>query len=279
MNGPIHEMILVTLAAQAGLDGDDSAMARLWPDHPALQYTQLVNFAEPADAERELVLAQDPPEWLQLLRANGVTSVKVAHGVQTDGPMDRMTSGFVGGGRRWLIHTSSGDSHDSWLPRLALDHEERQRMIKMRDRNAKIWRSSYLRQDEASHGPFDADLDGAAAALEAALGDIIAFAAAQKVIAWVETAFEPALWILQGRRGVDLDHSRLDFKPFARDPRAARLLNAVMPAWVFGGMGSWNDQVFEDREEYERVSGALYAAVHRAIAAAVNGSADAAPGA
>ncbi len=286
MNGPIHEMVLVALSAQAGLQGDDSVMAQFWPSHPAVQWTQWVNFAEATGPESaagdegpgnpkgdEEILAEDPPDWVQLLRSEGVTSVRIAHGVQTDGHMDRMTSGFVGGGRRWAIHTSNGEHHDLWLPRLALDQEERDRMIRTRSREAKIWRSSYLRRDEARHGPFDADLEGAAEALAAALEDVIAFAGAQGAAHWIETAFEPALGILERRRGVDPDRSRLDFKPFVRLEPAGRLLNTVMAAWVFGGMGSWNDQVIAPKEEYDRVSEALFAALHRAIAAGVNAAA------
>lgn len=265
-------MVLLALSAQAGLAGDASVMARFWPNHPAVQYTQHVNFAEPLDDERELVLAEDPPAWLDLLRMNDVTLVRIDHGAQTDAHMDRMTSGFVGGGRRWAVHTSNGTQHDRWLPRLALDHAERERMIRTRSMHAKIWRSSYLRQDEPALPPFDADLDGAAQALQSALEDIAAFATAAGADGWTESAFTPALELLDGKRGVDPDRSRLDFKPFVRTPLTGRVLNAAMAAWVFGGMGSWNDQALEPKEEYERVSGALYAAVHRAIAAAVNGN-------
>jgi hypothetical protein len=279
MNGPIYEMALVSLAAQARVAGDGAVMARLWPDHIAFQYTQWVAFAEPVggdgggDAER--TLAADPPAWVERLRAEGVSSIALVHGLQTDAHMDRMTSGFVGGGRRWRIRTSNGARHDSWEPRVALDHEARDRMIKAQSAGGAIWRSCYLRHDEASHGPFDADLQGAAEALAMALEDVIAFAGRHDDRGWVDAAFAPALDLLERRRGLDPDRARLDFAPFARVELSGRLLNAVMLAWVFGGMGSWNDQVFGEnaaKDEFERVSEALYLALHRAIAAGVNGN-------
>jgi hypothetical protein len=276
MNGPLHEMILVTLAAQAGLAGDASAMQRLWPDHPSFQHTQWVNFAEASgEGDRERILAQDPPAWLDWLVEAGVTSLALDHSPQTDPHIDRMTSGFVGGGRRWLVHTSSGGRHDCWEPRLALDHEARDRMIEEQRHGSAIWRSSYLRHDEASHGPFDGDLQGAAEALAIALEDIIVFAGQHDDRGWVDAAFAPALDLLERRRGLDPDRARLDFAPFVRTELSGRVLNAVMLAWVFGGMGSWNDQVFGDgagKEEFERVSEALYLALHRGIAAGVNGN-------
>lgn len=275
MNGPIHEMILLALSVQADLQGDEAAMARFWPEHPAVQYTQQVTFAERAGRARERILAEDPPAWAALLRAGGVTSVRIDHVAQTDAPMDRMTSGFVGGGRQWRIYTSNGKHHDAWEPRVALDREARETMIKSKSLTAKIWRSSYLRRTARKHGPFDADVEGASDALARALRDAIAFSEANQIEGWAHAAFEPALDVLEKRTDVDPDRDWLDFAPFARNPLSGRLLNAVLPAWVFGGMGSWNDQSFSDetvKTEYERVSEALYQTVHRAIAAAVNGN-------
>ncbi|PWE17826.1 hypothetical protein DDZ18_05575 [Marinicauda salina] len=50
------------------------------------------------------------------------------------------------------------------------------------------------------------------------------------------------------------------------------LLEASTMAWVFGGMGSWNDfyPSEEKAAEYERVSEALYRAIQDAQLAAVN---------
>ena len=52
---------------------------------------------------------------------------------------------------------------------------------------------------------------------------------------------------------------------------ARRVLAAARRAWVFGGMGWWNDVSFEDDallKDYESVSVDLYSAVVDAIAAA-----------
>jgi hypothetical protein len=54
---------------------------------------------------------------------------------------------------------------------------------------------------------------------------------------------------------------------------ARRLLACASKAWVFGGMGSWNDLGFDDPElkaEYERLTPRLFDAVLNAIAAAPN---------
>ncbi|MGY6499848.1 MAG: hypothetical protein ACXIVQ_02975 [Acidimicrobiales bacterium] len=54
---------------------------------------------------------------------------------------------------------------------------------------------------------------------------------------------------------------------------ARRLLSMATRAWVFGGMGSWNDVGFSDRETHERyraISERLYRAVIDAVRDAAN---------
>ena len=60
---------------------------------------------------------------------------------------------------------------------------------------------------------------------------------------------------------------------------AKQLLGAVLAAWVFGGMGSWNDLgLFDgnDQQEYTELSDELFVLLNQAISVAVNATADAA---
>jgi hypothetical protein len=56
---------------------------------------------------------------------------------------------------------------------------------------------------------------------------------------------------------------------------AKQLLAAAQAAWVFGGMGSWNDLGFdgEDQQEYGRLSDRLFSLLIDAVCSAVNSSA------
>lgn len=55
-------------------------------------------------------------------------------------------------------------------------------------------------------------------------------------------------------------------------PDARSLVKASMSAWVFGGMGSWNDMGFQGRTqaEYEKVSKSLFEVLTKAIEAAAS---------
>jgi hypothetical protein len=57
--------------------------------------------------------------------------------------------------------------------------------------------------------------------------------------------------------------------------QARQVLFTAGSAWAFGGMGSWNDLLFEkaeDNERYNNVPARLYDAINRAVVAAVNSS-------
>ena len=63
-----------------------------------------------------------------------------------------------------------------------------------------------------------------------------------------------------------------------RSALAECLLDACQSAWVFGGMGSWNDLAFdgEAQAEYERTSQTLVLTLTDVIQAAANASSSAA---
>ncbi|NOZ12315.1 MAG: hypothetical protein GXO69_01550 [Acidobacteria bacterium] len=56
--------------------------------------------------------------------------------------------------------------------------------------------------------------------------------------------------------------------------QARAILDACQRAWVFGGMGSWNDMWFDGNEqkEYEKVSDRLFKVLNQAISEAANES-------
>ena len=71
-----------------------------------------------------------------------------------------------------------------------------------------------------------------------------------------------------------------DFAPESILPAEARqLLAAVHWSWVFGGMGSWNDLLFEgeDQKTYDRISERLFQAVNAAIEQAASDAAETGP--
>ena len=108
----------------------------------------------------------------------------------------------------------------------------------------RIWRVRYGGFWPRGPPPPIPGLAGTGALLEQALEEISRFAAAQ-----APSGIPPA--------------------------QAMATLHAAQLAWVFGAMGSWNDLYLDGpaREEYERVSAALFTALTSAICAATSASA------
>jgi hypothetical protein len=110
------------------------------------------------------------------------------------------------------------------------------------------------------------DLRGATAQLTIALRAAQDFAAWQAMDPW-PSWFERALAVSD-----DIPYHP-DMLPSAYTREARHLAAMAAQAWVFGGMGSWNDVLFEDKAaaaKYEQVSRNLYNAVLVALVASTN---------
>lgn len=115
-----------------------------------------------------------------------------------------------------------------------------------------------------------AQLEDVLARLRKSLTEIHAFSSGHDYCSGFTACFERALASLD--EGVRKGFHQ-DLVPAGQLPEASmRILEACQHAWVFDGMGSWNDMGFEGAEqaEYDRVSEQLFTAINQAIPAAVN---------
>jgi hypothetical protein len=108
--------------------------------------------------------------------------------------------------------------------------------------------------------------------LEQSLSTIADFAGAHQLSEWADV-FKKAKAILNSTDPAG-DYYHHDLLVEKHYPLIARqLLFAAGAAWVFGGMGSWNDLGFnteEDNKKYDDVSAGLYAAINQSVLAAAN---------
>jgi hypothetical protein len=98
---------------------------------------------------------------------------------------------------------------------------------------------------------------------------IRAFAVEQDLADWA-TEFGAALAL---RDATDAELPYPDVFPDSHPPEARHVAAMAARAWVFGGMGSWNDLGFESTEvraRYDQLSASLYSAVLRALVDATN---------
>lgn len=262
MNGELAQIVGLAGAGSVWLAGPPGAEpppvdTTQW----SFRYVGSLEFAHDDGPRASTVSA-----WFAGLRERGVDRLWLVTGdvgpVQhRRGPFaERYLAAFVGAGTWSLLATGRTDEvwRSSW------------EVADLHAPDRRIWRVGYrgATVDEPVDVPRP-DVGGATARLHEAIAAAREFAAANEANGWAEV-FEAAL-----RGGTDADRGLL---PEAYPQSARDLAAMASAAWVFGGMGSWNDLSFQGplRERYERVSEDLYLAALDALVAATN--ADITPG-
>jgi hypothetical protein len=269
----------ISQAAALVIFGNDvlrgHARSDFWPEATVFRFCKTVRFValsgDPAKPVEKLV-AEDPMRWIATLKDAGTTGLRI-HNVTRNDPRinDRMSVGFVGGGPRWLIETRQAYASDVWEARWQVTNRE--------DPEKSIWEVTYFRTDQGRSQipPQAPSLTALRHDLAATLSRVETFATRKKLEGFAG-AFRKASAILSsGQPLAETHHS--DLAPTPTVPLAAKqLLGAVQAAWVFGGMGSWNDQGFagDDQQEYLRLSDELFARLNQSTVGAVNATSSAA---
>ena len=268
MQGTIAQIVALVLFGNQYLSG--TPVTDFWPNSSIFQFDATVRFVilSGQRATRvETEIAPDPMAWFEWLKAEGIIGLRLHFAPKSKTlKEDRMQAGFVGGGGRWVIEAIRDTQiSDFWEARWQLG-----------DRNApdrKIWNVTYVRIAERDNrrAEIEPPLAKLQADIDKVLGDIATFA----------DQHEKAQFAASFRRGQELLHDEHPLaegyhSEFVRSSRlslaAAQLLGTAVAAWVFGGMGSWNDMSFkgEEQKQYDELSDALFVLLARAITASAN---------
>lgn len=270
MQGSIAQVVALTAHGNSILQhGWDSRGVDFYPLNSTFKFCESVTFVDVVSRffkKQEQTYAIDPGDWYKQLGREGVYRIRMSYGLsgQTISP-DRMLVGFVGGGGKWLIETDRPDRTDSWEPRWQLGNRE--------SADKKIWRVVYARilNTKPSSAHQLEDLERLKIELKSALEDISQLSRSQN-LDWFTKAFESGLARLESQMPLEGTYHS-DLAPAGSLPLSAdQLLGSAQAAWVFGGMGSWNDQGFDGptQAHYEEVSERLYQLLNRVIVAATN---------
>lgn len=269
----------IAQAAALAIFGNDIlrgySRENFWPASTVFKFCKAVRFvALSGEATRptESPFAKDPMQWIARLRDEGTTRLHL-HAIAHNDPgiSDRMSVGLVGGGGRWLIETQQARGSDVWQSRWQADNKD--------DPDQKIWDVAYFRIDQGRpHIPLQTkSLTALRQDLMTVLSGIEAFAARQKLEHFAGT-FRKATGLLSSDHPLsETYHSDLAPTP-AMPLEAKQLLGAVQAAWVFGGMGTWNDLGFDgdDQRESDALSGELFLLLNQALCSAINAASGAA---
>jgi hypothetical protein len=268
MNGPIAQLVALTCHANSFL-GDAVGPSRFFPDNSTCTFCDRISFVELKKSwigkPSEKTVAETPDAWFSYLVERTASCVHIVRQPRNDpGIADRMSAGFVGGGGKWMLAVRCPTATDYWMARWEVWNPDAPEQ--------RIWRVTYglVGRDQAAPAP-TASLSDTRVAFESALTRIHAFSSKNDCRAFSES-FARALQALSGGTGM-YGYKDL-YRPGSLSRSSEAILAAAQSAWVFGGMGSWNDMIFdgEDEREYEEASEELFSALTNAICAAANES-------
>jgi len=236
------------------------------------QFCNMVDFREikkvsPSSEREERVIALSPHEWFEYLKTGNCKYLRLYYEGSKDKSItkDYKRAGFVGGGGVWFIEAVYNNHSNYWAARWDFTNEN------VEDR--KNWTVKYGLLAERQHTRnIQIDMQLAKDGLKHVLTEITDFALRQDMKFWADI-FKKAESILDSASPEENFYHK-DLVPIDSYPLSAKqIIFSAGTAWVFGGMGSWNDQGFGDKGEndtYERLSEQLYSKIIEAIIAGIN---------
>jgi len=280
MTGILAQLVALTSYGNAYLqDGED--IGSFFPANSTFQFcskVDFVNFKKSVLSSRpkEVKVADDPLQWFQGLKKQGCKRLRLFYTPSENTPTktpDHKLAGMVGGGGTWMIETIYGKFSHYWFNRWQVTQKDDLRPSVDGPPDRPVWSVSYGRIDKdqpVTDKQFH--IKDTSSLLEQSLKAIAGFAESQHLPSWAET-FNKARSILDSINPIQ-DYYHQDLlveKHYSLEAR--QLLAAAGAAWVFGGMGSWNDLVFDSEninKTYDERSAQLYNAINQAVQAVAN---------
>ena len=263
MNIDVFQIVALALNGNAGLRGFD--ISRFWPGSLAFASDGTVTFRDRRDASSPWEeVAPDPLSWLGAMQPppKGYRLHLIDDELDEIGA--QAPDAFTGGSR-WLIEVVGEGASSVWekaSPVSAFEDEE------------PVWeRAFYCIEPGWAPPPFETDLPALTGEFARVLRDALAFAHAHRT--GFHDSFEQALGELASNAPAPFGGDGVTPAGFPVSLEARRLLAAAQSAWVFGGMGSWNDMGFDDdatQASYDALSRALFNVVMRALRDGTNAS-------
>lgn len=263
MNGDLANTIALGLHGSAWLASGTGRAPALERSNSTFGYVDVVEFASATVRGHTAEPVTGTAAWLKGLKESGVNRlwlVVFAKAPSAEPPHEAVA--FAGGGQWALL--SDGERPTLWVPSWTYANPH--------DRDNRVWNIRYSGHAlDASAAPHRPEVTAATEALRHQLVGAADFARANELAHWASW-FDGALALMEAESPEIAYHP--DIAPRgAVSAEAYRLLAMAVQAWVFGGMGTWNDVWLEDegaQARYAEVSSSLYRAILDACVAATN---------
>ncbi len=259
MNAEILQIVAITAHANAYLNDKQVSFDK---NHPAgfgyrnIKFVSKVAQLDPI-AQRVL-LAQNPNDWFKFLKKNNVSRLYLTYEMSENmfnKDHLKMTKGKKVG--RWNIIAKKQDKHDLWTNYIQAEYGDAINYY-------------HLIIKDTSFGTLNfPTLETTKLYLNEILSDLISFTTKNKLKNWTNV-FQNALGTLSIEDPSKLVSDNF-FPADSYSLEAKQILTTIDIAWVFGGMGSWNDvSHVNDYDLYSRLTANLYNTLCNALVAVTN---------
>ncbi len=258
MKDEISQIMALVAYGNAYLQGKQVSFDK---NHPAGFHYKNIRFVEfvPEDLlVRKPILASNPNDWFKLLKESNINRLYLSFQPSSSlGLEDHISSAFVGGGSQWNIIAKKDDKCDIWQTKWQMEFGD-----------LKVYYFQLLIDIDLPKLP-KTTLEQANKYLSEILKDLVDFTNENNLDNWVNV-FQKALDLLSAKDSfMLLQENYLPKDCFSLE--AERILAACDQAWVFGGMGSWNDVVqVKNYDLYTRLSANLYDTLCKTMIVAIN---------
>lgn len=231
-------------------------------------YCNKVLFHIPVVGDKNQYTTQAPIDWFISLKFRGVKQVKLFYqSFAKPNTPEYMTAGFVGGGGVWMVETILEDRSEFWYSKWEVNEDKRQLGA---DR---VWDVIYRLAPIHELPSTKYEIKEQSVALASVLDALVAFCKAEELSNW-ETIFAGAKQVLESKKPSTNTYLKDMIVEGSYTEEALALMEAADRAYVFGGMGSWNDigQLSSETQEkkYKELSEQLYSVLNRSILAFAN---------
>jgi hypothetical protein len=265
MNLELAQIIALITHGNEYLSSPGKDVLELYPWHSTFQFVSNVSFREEKStggtSRNSQIIVNVTHTWFSHLEAEGVKYLKLDLLNLDMLPSPYATSILTAGGA-WVIQTDMGKC---WQAKWSLQKEGHPQ--------AGIWKVEYRESDNSPVITNFLDIETAYSVLKNSLLDAQDFSLRWK-FGW-DKWFAEAISILQSPSPIQPYYADLLPHGF-ENIRVRQLLAGALKAWVFGGLGSWNDMYIANssqENEYQRISKSLYQAVIQSVGAVVSATA------
>lgn len=231
-------------------------------------YCNKVLFHIPVVGHEHQYSTQAPIDWFISLKYRGVKEVKLFYkAIPNQNIPERMSAGFVGGAGVWMVEVVLEGKSEFWYSKWEVDEDQRKLG------SNRIWTVTYKLAPVDQLPSEVYEVDQQIQDLGTILNQMVEFCITEDLDNWKN--------IFRGAREV-LHKGKPSTSTYLKDmivegiytTQALALMEASDRAYVFSGMGSWNDiagfNSNEQEQTYMRLSEQLYTCLNKSILAFAN---------